>query len=458
MRTLLLLITVAAIYILAIMTSVYGRGYSFVFNMAIVPVMLSVLFFTGRQTSAVLSLSVTFTLGFLLLGLNFTDIVHTLLFLVIVGSFSYYVKYIVDNIVQCKRRELDLIKDRHAESKTVKDRLQTEKEYLEKMVYDISNLYQAPKKMTSATSLQEFLKCAKDSLEGHFSFKRCKLIIRSFKSDEVSLETIYNIPQQADDIDASSGYEQKLLDLMASGREPLVIEKGTESPSAEGLQLPEDVDRFLAVPLSIGGRVNGIFAAEGIILDDAIRFIILAHQFAMVLERIRLYELVQELAITDDITGVFVRRHFLERLAEEMERSKAFDTQLSFIMLDIDHFKRCNDKYGHLVGDVVLSETADIIKANLREIDLLGRYGGEEFSIILPKTSKQEAAVVGERLRKAVASATINAYDEKIKVSISAGIATFPDDTKEMNQLIDRADQMLYKAKESGRNRVEVYG
>jgi diguanylate cyclase (GGDEF)-like protein len=127
-------------------------------------------------------------------------------------------------------------------------------------------------------------------------------------------------------------------------------------------------------------------------------------------------------------------------------------------MVDIDHFKKCNDRYGHLVGDVVLKEIAGIMKKNLREIDIIGRYGGEEFSIMLPDTSKEGAIIVGERLRRAVEGCRITAYDETINTTISIGITAFPDDTDEISQLIDKADQMLYKAKEEGRNRLMVYG
>jgi diguanylate cyclase len=126
-------------------------------------------------------------------------------------------------------------------------------------------------------------------------------------------------------------------------------------------------------------------------------------------------------------------------------------------MIDIDYFKTCNDEFGHLVGDAVLRETAAIMKKNLREIDIIGRYGGEEFSVILPDTPKDGALVVGERMRKAVETTGISAYDENINVKISIGIATYPDDADEINQLIDRADQMLYKAKETGRNKTVVY-
>jgi diguanylate cyclase (GGDEF)-like protein len=172
------------------------------------------------------------------------------------------------------------------------------------------------------------------------------------------------------------------------------------------------------------------------------------------MRKVKLYEQIQELAITDGLTGIFVRRHFLERFHEEMARHLRYGLKLSFLMLDIDHFKQQNDSFGHLIGDVILRKTTQILKANLREIDLLGRYGGEEFSIVLPDTDKVGALQAAERIRLAVEEYSFKAYEELSKITISVGIAVFPDDARSVQRLIDCADAALYRAKQEGRNRV----
>ena len=127
-------------------------------------------------------------------------------------------------------------------------------------------------------------------------------------------------------------------------------------------------------------------------------------------------------------------------------------------MVDIDHFKTFNDRYGHLVGDAILRSISDRIKENIRQVDLIGRYGGEEFSVILTETDKEGALLAAERIRRAVEANDINIYDESLKISVSIGIAVFPGDAVRPETLIEKADRALYQAKQTGRNKVCVCG
>jgi len=125
-------------------------------------------------------------------------------------------------------------------------------------------------------------------------------------------------------------------------------------------------------------------------------------------------------------------------------------------MIDIDYFKDYNDRYGHIVGDAILRELSKSIQEAIRQIDLMGRYGGEEFSIILSETDKGAAQFAAERIRQAIEDRRIRVYDEELKITVSIGISAFPQDGKEIKTLIDRADSALYRAKEAGRNRICV--
>lgn len=208
-------------------------------------------------------------------------------------------------------------------------------------------------------------------------------------------------------------------------------------------------------PLIIQADVIGYLMAGEIEDKDKERFQILAQQFLIGFKRAILFKKMQELSITDSLTLLFSRRHFLERFNEELRRSKKFKYSFSFLMVDIDKFKDFNDRYGHLVGDAILREVSKTLKDTLRQIDFVGRYGGEELSVILVETDKEQARIAAERLRQAVESRNIKVYDEELKVTVSIGISTFPDDSSSASTLIELADKALYIAKQEGRNRVK---
>jgi len=214
---------------------------------------------------------------------------------------------------------------------------------------------------------------------------------------------------------------------------------------------------YTVLPLKIDKNAQGYLVASDIQPEDTEKFFILAQQFLVGIKRSILYQKVQELTITDPLTQSFSRRYFFDRLQEEMVRSERFKQTFSFLMIDIDHFKEFNDHYGHLVGDAILREVSSTIKDNIRQIDFMGRYGGEELSIVLTDTGKEQAFYVAERIRHAIESKNIRVYDEELKVTISIGIATFPVDAVSQESIIENADNALYLAKEKGRNRGCLY-
>ena len=163
----------------------------------------------------------------------------------------------------------------------------------------------------------------------------------------------------------------------------------------------------------------------------------------------------RRLSITDGLTELFNHRHMHELLHEEFERTKRSSEPLAVVMLDLDRFKQVNDTYGHPTGDVILYETARLIDDSAREIDMVGRYGGEEFIAILPGTDEEAAAQFAERVRHAVEQYVYRDEATEVRMTLSAGVASFPSgDIDHPESLIKSADEALYSAKESGRNRV----
>lgn len=195
-------------------------------------------------------------------------------------------------------------------------------------------------------------------------------------------------------------------------------------------------------------------AFDRVLEEDRDKLLILAQQFLIGLRRAIFYQKVSELAITDTLTQVYSRRYFLERFNEELHRSKKNKLCVSFLMIDIDNFKQYNDRYGHLAGDAMLREVSKTTRQTIRQIDFIGRYGGEEFCIVLAQTDKEQAIFAAERIRQEIASAVIKVYDEELKATVSIGVSTFPDNASHTKDLIEMADQALYLAKETGKNKV----
>lgn len=180
---------------------------------------------------------------------------------------------------------------------------------------------------------------------------------------------------------------------------------------------------------------------------------ILANQYSLALTNSQMYQKIEKLAITDGLTLLINHRYFQELLTKEFRRYEREPSPLSLIMLDIDHFKQFNDRYGHPVGDSVLRRVAQILKNSCREIDIVARYGGEEFTVLLINTDREGAMLMAERIRQRIAQDSLQEGELTLKITVSLGVATFPNDCNNKQELIDKADKSLYKAKDSGRNK-----
>ena len=225
-------------------------------------------------------------------------------------------------------------------------------------------------------------------------------------------------------------------------------------------KLHNTTESLIAAPLKIRDETIGVMEAinkqreEDFNSDDLEIFQTLANQAAIAIYNASLYEM----ATRDGMTKLFIRRYFDSRLSEEFIRSKRYKRDLALIMFDIDHFKNFNDTYGHQLGDEVLKKTALILMDCSRSCDIPSRYGGEEFSIILPETDAAGAKIIAERVRSLVEQARIHYKGEDIQLTISAGVSSrLCKSCSSPAELIKEADTALYRAKEGGRNRVDIF-
>ncbi|MBN2453061.1 MAG: GGDEF domain-containing protein [Candidatus Omnitrophica bacterium] len=245
-------------------------------------------------------------------------------------------------------------------------------------------------------------------------------------------------------------------------RKPLIIEdvKRDFRFPAEGAEAASGVfNSLIAAPLMSENKVIGILrvdsAQELAFSQDDLRLLdIISNLAAVAIQNSMFYARTQELAIRDGLTGLRVRRFFTESLRREVKRAARRREQLSLLMLDIDHFKEYNDKYGHAAGDNILQHLSQLITGILGEDDVAGRYGGEEIAILLWRKKKKDAIAQAEKIRKLVKDSPVILKDNVASVTVSIGIATFPEDALSEEEMIRIADQRLYKAKAEGRDRV----
>jgi len=209
------------------------------------------------------------------------------------------------------------------------------------------------------------------------------------------------------------------------------------------------------VPLKTEDKIIGVISLNGLPVNDQARrmLLALADLAATAIAKTRLYERTQVLAITDDLTGLYNRRGFFELGQREFERARRFRRPLAAIMFDIDHFKDVNDTHGHNTGNTVLSDLAAQCRNEMRDVDLMGRYGGEEFVVLLPETAEGGGLQAAERLRRAVATYVFKTGRADLSLTISLGVAIQREEDITLEELVDHADQALYDAKWAGRNR-----
>lgn len=259
--------------------------------------------------------------------------------------------------------------------------------------------------------------------------------------------------------------EGDIFDLWVSRHaSPLLIEDIKRDFRFDLERLKEEDERrvgsLISSPFTSGDKFLGLLRLDNKVphfySQDDLRFLVtLCELGAVAIENGQLFKHTQELAIHDALTGLFTKGHFLDRLKEEFSRSMRKKTNFSLLMLDIDLFKNYNDKFGHTAGDTVLKKLSQVLVESLAEFNpVISRFGGEEFCIILLGMQKKSAIEAANMLRERIEREKIILRRQETNITVSMGIASFPEDTTTEDELIHKADKAMYAAKQKGRNRV----
>lgn len=275
------------------------------------------------------------------------------------------------------------------------------------------------------------------------------------------LEAVSNLFPQAQVSLRPPSLERDPIDhWVTEKKSAIAVKKMSEDKRfAESVRQHYSVQSVLAVPLNLQKQLAGLVRVdqkEGSFSDEALDELELyTHAVCLALENAQLFKRFNELASSDGLTGLATHRIFEERLEEETRRAARYHKNCVLILMDIDHFKSVNDNYGHLAGDVILKEVAAIIHSSARSVDLAARYGGEEFALIVPDMPQPQAVQIAEKIRAVVQSRSVFFGGVQLAVTLSLGVAVFPEEAASPKQLVRVADERLYRAKHGGRNRVE---
>jgi diguanylate cyclase (GGDEF)-like protein len=298
--------------------------------------------------------------------------------------------------------------------------------------------------------------------------EQASLMILDEASKEIAVKACKGLPKnimQTLRLKKGEGISGKVIETGT----PLVVRDIEQDPRTHQKKKGRyKTKSFISIPLMLKdmpvGALNISDKSSGDVFnEDDLKIIkIFASQAVNAMERVQLYQRSKEMEqvlITDHLTGLLNRRYLFERVTEEVTRAARHNHTISLMMIDVDDFKFYNDKNGHLAGDDALRSLAALFRDTVRNIDFVARYGGEEFTVVLPQTSKNEAIVIGDRLRKEVEKFYFP-YEEDQPLgnfTISIGLATYPEDANDVKELIGAADKALYRAKGSGKNRLSLF-
>jgi diguanylate cyclase (GGDEF)-like protein len=363
------------------------------------------------------------------------------------------------NEVKSLQQQLKALQEKYSE-------IEAANEKLKQRLAQIDALYSITSTLSVIINFSELTEFVKSTFTKTFKMDQFSLMLLETDSNSLSIKCFHGLPMESTKPN-SSLKSQTIFRQAVESKKSIYIQNTSERKGNldQSAGIVKGTGSFLCLPIICDDEVLGVLNLyrRDINAFDSVEielFNKISEQLAFTLKNILLFEHTKELSITDELTGIYNRRYFNQRFERELQRSKRYHHSLSVLMLDIDHFKLYNDVNGHIKGDEVLKKVALILESNLRKADILARFGGEEFVILLPEISKSQARKVADKLRQKIEKASFE-NEESLpegKITVSIGLAVYSEDSKEPQKLIQYADKALYTAKTRGRNCVVWHG
>jgi diguanylate cyclase (GGDEF)-like protein len=337
---------------------------------------------------------------------------------------------------------------------------------LERRVRDVTLLFDVTRSLNSTLELEEILSRVTELVGVRMAVHQFAVMLLDEKAGDLVVKATFGFKEPRELLDRFRlPLGKGACGIAAQTKEPVFITDVRSDPRyVKGPSDPDGDACLLAVPMVCKEKLVGVlnFVREGTSAfteTDIMLLDLVGTQAAMAIVNARLFAETVELTLVDALTGAFNRRHLFARLEMELARAQRFDSKVTIVMIDIDHFKHFNDTCGHPAGDRILRETAQMLKKTVRKVDTVARYGGEEFMVVLPLIGRAEGQEVAEKLRRAVERTKFEDGDRQPggKVTISVGVATYPDDGTSLEKVVDCVDSALYASKRGGRNLVTLY-
>jgi diguanylate cyclase (GGDEF)-like protein len=329
---------------------------------------------------------------------------------------------------------------------------------------ELTIFHDVAKALTSSLDLDSILQTIMEKMAEHFRPDTWSLLMVDERQSELYFAIAVGETAEAlKDVRLKMG--EGIAGWVAKHGEQVILEDAAQDPRfARRVDevTKSETRSVVCIPLRSRLRVLGVIQLVNLDLrqfnETEVFFLrALCDYAAIAIENARWVEKIQELTITDDCTGLYNARHLYKTLETEVYRSSRFGYEFSVLFIDLDHFKSVNDTHGHLVGSKLLAEIGYLVKAQLRLIDFAFRYGGDEFVVLLPQTSKDQALVVAKRLREALRASSFCANEGlHLKVSASIGLATYPHDARDAHDIIRQADEMMYLVKNTTRDNIGI--